>query len=312
MGLLAPGKSVAQSPVRPSGLYVQEIQLAQEKNQRALSLHFSRPPDSVHAFTLRLPTRLVIDVRGEVERSASATHSASDALITRVRVGSHPHYTRFVLDLKAEQLPPFSVEQRAHVVTATLDEWDEMDNSNANAEQGNTQVLFARVPKASSQSVPPRPAQAPASPAPTVLAKKVTKKSSPTPSGNAACSHTTCNACQKSASAGRPLTIGCQGAERGHPAQGPANLRPPVTDARSRQPISKHFATAAHRAGPNGPRKKRDKKVSVPTPSSNPSCPHTTRDARQRSSGTGHLPLTIGRQGTERGYPSQSYSPSSP
>ncbi len=178
MGLLAPGKSVAHSPVQSSGLYVQEIQLAQEKNQRTLSLHFSQSPDSVRAFSLRSPTRLVIDIRGEVERSASVTHPASDALITRVRVGSHPHHTRFVLDLKAEQPPPFSVEQQAHVVTATLDERDEADNSNANAEQGNTQVLFARVPKASSQSVPPRPAQAPASPAPTVLVKKVTKRAS--------------------------------------------------------------------------------------------------------------------------------------
>ena len=176
MGLLAPGQGVAQSLARSSGLYVQEIQLAQEKNQRTLSLHFSRPPDSVRAFTLRSPARLVIDVRGEVKRSASATHPTSDALITRVRVGSHPHHTRFVLDLKAEQLPPFSVEQQARVVTATLDERDEVDNSNANAEQGNTQVLFARAPKASSQSIPPRPAQAPASSAPTVLAKKVPKK----------------------------------------------------------------------------------------------------------------------------------------
>ena len=176
MGLLAPGQGVAQSLVSPSGLYVQEIQLAQEKNQRTLSLYFSRPPDSVRAFTLRSPARLVIDVRGEVKRSASATHPTSDALITRVRVGSHPHHTRFVLDLKAEQLPPFSVKQQARVVTATLDERDEVDNSNANAEQGNTQVLFARAPKASSQSIPPGPAQAPASSAPTVLAKKVPKK----------------------------------------------------------------------------------------------------------------------------------------
>ena len=176
MGLLVPGQSVAQSFAPPSGLYVQEIQLTQEKSQRTLSLHFSQPPDSVRAFSLRSPARLVIDVRGEVERSASATYTASDALITRVRVGSHPHHTRFVLDLKAEQLPPFSVEQQAHVVTATLDEREEADNANANAEQGNTQVLFARVPKASSQSVPPRPAQAPVSPAPTVLAKKMVKK----------------------------------------------------------------------------------------------------------------------------------------
>lgn len=176
VGLIAPEQSIAQSPVRPAGLYVEEIQLARENKQRTLSLRFSRPPDSVRAFSLRSPARLVIDVSGEVKRSASATHPASDALITRVRVGSHPHHTRFVLDLKANQLPPFSVEQQAHVVIATLDERDEVGNSSANAEQGNTQILFARAPKASSQPVPPGPAQAPASSAPTVLAKKTTKK----------------------------------------------------------------------------------------------------------------------------------------
>ncbi len=187
LGLIAPWQSVAQSLTRSSGLYVQEIQLAQGRNQRTLSLHFSRPPGSVHAFALLSPARLVIDVRGEVERLASTTYTAADALITRVRAGSHPHYTRFVLDLKANQIPPFSVEQQAHVVTATLNKPDKPYAPNDNAEQadspqqGNTQVLFTRTPETNSQRVLPRPAQAPASPAPTVFAKKVAKNVPPPP-----------------------------------------------------------------------------------------------------------------------------------
>ena len=186
-GLIAPWQSAAQSLVRPSGLYVQEIQLAQGRNQRTLSLHFSRPPGSVHAFALLSPARLVIDVRGEVERLASATYTAADALITQVRAGSHPHYTRFVLDLKANQIPPFSVEQQAHVVTAILNKPNKPYAPNDNAEQaegpqqGNTQVLFARAPETTSPRVLPRPAQAPASPAPTVFAKKVIKNLPPPP-----------------------------------------------------------------------------------------------------------------------------------
>ena len=187
MGLIGPWSSVAQSLARPSGLYVQEIQLAQGRNQRTLSLHFSQPPGSVHAFALLSPARLVIDVRGEVERLASATYTTADALITRVRAGSHPHYTRFVLDLKANQIPPFSVEQQAHVVTAILNKPDKPYAPNDNAEQadgpqqGNTQVLFARAPETNAQRVLPRPAQAPASPAPTVFAKKVIKNLPPPP-----------------------------------------------------------------------------------------------------------------------------------
>ena len=187
LGLIVPGQSVAQALARLSGLYVQQIQLVQDRNQRTLSLHFSQPPGSVHAFALLSPARLVIDVRGEVERLASATYTAADALITRVRAGSHPHYTRFVLDLKANQIPPFSVEQQAHVVTATLNKPDKPYAPNDNAEQadgpqqGNTQVLFARAPETNSQRVLPRPAQAPASPAPTVFAKKVIKNLPPPP-----------------------------------------------------------------------------------------------------------------------------------
>ena len=185
LGLMVPGKSTAQAPARSSGLYVQQIQLAQEENRRTLSLRFSRPPDSVRAFSLRSPTRLVIDVRGAAERSASATHPASDALIRRVRVGSHPHHTRFVLDLKANHLPPFSVEQQAHVVTAILNEQDERDGLNADQarapQRGDPQILFARAPETGAQPIPPRPARPPASLAPPVLAKKVTKESSPPP-----------------------------------------------------------------------------------------------------------------------------------
>ena len=184
LGLVAPGQSVAQSLARPSGLHVQEIQLAQGRNQRTLSLHFSQSPDSVHAFALRSPARLVIDVGGEVERSASATYTASDALIRRVRVGSHPHHTRFVLDLKTSQLPPFSVEQQAHVVTAVLSEPDDSHDDAEQADgpqQGDAQVLLARIPEADSPRVPPRPAQAPVSPAPTILAKNVTQQAPPAP-----------------------------------------------------------------------------------------------------------------------------------
>ena len=187
MGLIAPWQSVAQSLAQPSGLYVQAIQLAQSRNQRTLSLHFSRPPGSVHAFALLSPARLVIDVRGEVERLSSATYTAADALITQVRAGSHPHYARFVLDLKANQIPPFSVKQQAHVVTAILSKSDKpyapLDKAGqaGSPHQGNTQVLFARAPETSSQRVLSRPTQAPASPAPTVFAKKVIKKRPPPP-----------------------------------------------------------------------------------------------------------------------------------
>ena len=115
-----PGLGLAQSSADPSGLYLQEIQLAREESQRTITLRFSQKPTFVHSFTLPSPARLVIDVGGEIERAASATYTASDALITRVRLGSHPHHARFVLDLKASQLSSFSVEQEDNLITAVL------------------------------------------------------------------------------------------------------------------------------------------------------------------------------------------------
>ena len=180
-------RPLAQPLGKPSGLYVQEIQLSQGRKQRTLILHFSQPPAFVHAFVLPSPARLVIDVGGAVERSASATYTTADTLITRVRIGSHPRHTRFVLDLKTSQVPPFSVEQQAQRVTAVLNGPDEPDERDENAEhaeqfdtpqQGDTQVLFVRAPQAEarSQDVTPRTGHAPASPPPTVVTKKVAKK----------------------------------------------------------------------------------------------------------------------------------------
>ena len=193
-------------------------------------------------------------------------------------------------------------------MTAILDEREEAGNSHANAERGDTRVLFARVPKASSQSVPPRPAQAPTSPAPTVLTKKVTKKVPSPPLRQAAPPASTprVTPAREVPAQAVPLPAAAKERREATRAQGSTDLYPPA-DACSRQLISRHSATAAHRAGPTGPRKKRNKKVSVPTPSSNPSCPHTTRDARQRSSGTVHL-FTIGSPGAESGYSAQGHS----
>ena len=164
---LEPLDAFFQSLSEPSALHLQEVQLSKAGKQTTLILHFSQPPDFVHAFVLRAPARLVIDVGRVVEQSPSATHTAADGLVARLRIGSHPTHTRFVFDLKADQPPSFSVTQQEHLVTAVL-------NGQAHAAQEvHAHVLFSltKTPPIS-QSVPPAPTRILPPPSPMVLAKR--------------------------------------------------------------------------------------------------------------------------------------------
>ncbi len=119
-------------------------------------LQFSQVPSAVHAFPLSTPTRLVIDVIGPVLPHPSATYPARDTLLRRVRVGAHPQHLRFVLDLKGEKLPVFTVEQQGSRVRAVLQTPDRP------TPELRAQILF-ESPEASSfaQSTLPPPTSAP-------------------------------------------------------------------------------------------------------------------------------------------------------
>ena len=149
------GASVAQS-ASPSVIRLHKVHLTAEGSQRQVVLQFSQAPSAIHAFPLSTPTRLVIDVIGPVLPHASATYPAKDTLLRRVRVGTHPQYLRFVLDLKGEKLPAFSVEQRGSRVRAIL------HTPERPAPEVRAQILF-ESPEANSfaQSIPPSPASAP-------------------------------------------------------------------------------------------------------------------------------------------------------
>ncbi len=97
-----------------------KVHLTADGSQRQVVLQFSQAPNAIHAFPLSTPTRLVIDVIGPVLSLPSAAYPAKDTLLRRVRVGTHPQHLRFVLDLKGEKLPAFSVEQQGSRVRAVL------------------------------------------------------------------------------------------------------------------------------------------------------------------------------------------------
>lgn len=133
-----------------------KVHLTADGSQRQVVLQFSQAPSAIHAFPLSTPTRLVIDVIGPVLPHPSATYPAKDTLLRRVRVGAHPQHLRFVLDLKGEKLPAFSVEQQGSRVRAVLQAPDRP------APELRAQILF-ESPEASSfaQSTLPPPTSAP-------------------------------------------------------------------------------------------------------------------------------------------------------
>ena len=146
-------------------LRLHEMRFAVQGGQRIVTLHFSHPPDSFKSFVLASPVRLVVDVSGAVEQRPGATFDVADALVRQVRVGSHPGYTRFVLDLTGTDTPPFVVEQQESLVTAVLGEAGGEPSGGTAPEQ--ERVLFslskeARVARATPQASSPPPSGAPA------------------------------------------------------------------------------------------------------------------------------------------------------
>ncbi len=119
-------------------LHLQEIRLTTEGEARTVLFQFSHPPDSIRSFSLSSPSRIVIDVHGPVQNVPSRTYQADDALLTHVRLGSHPQHLRLVLDLNGQTVPVHSVEHRATEVLAKLGQ------QGGDSPSVQTQVLFSR------------------------------------------------------------------------------------------------------------------------------------------------------------------------
>ncbi len=150
--LLGAPPAFAQS----AALHLQEIRLTTEGETRTVLFQFSHPPDSIRSFSLSSPSRIVIDVHGPVQNVPSRTYQTDDALLTRVRTGSHPQHLRLVLDLNGQTAPMHSVEHRATEVLATL------EKQGGDSSTTRTQVLFSRP------QTTPVSQRAPKSPVPTV------------------------------------------------------------------------------------------------------------------------------------------------
>ena len=137
-----PPATLTPTPPKPTHtgpLQLHEVRVITASGQRNVVFRFSRPPDDINYFPLREPSRIVIDIKGPIESlPQAAIYKAHDPLIGAVRVGSYDGRMRLVVDVAAEELPPFSVQSGHVVLTATLGK----KTAEAAPKQKDAQVLF--------------------------------------------------------------------------------------------------------------------------------------------------------------------------
>lgn len=155
-------------------LDLQKVQLSVQGNRRSVLFQFSRPPDSINSFALASPSRLVIDVRGPLRGIPTAAYPTDDELLAQVRLGTHPDHLRLVLDLKAAQIPPFTVEQRTDRVVIVF------VHENGAGGETYSQILFSHSNKTAKASPKPKAAKAP--PKPQMARARPARPETPAPS----------------------------------------------------------------------------------------------------------------------------------
>ena len=127
------------TPTYTGPLQLHEVRVITHAGQRSVMFRFSRPPEDLNYFPLREPSRLVIDIKGPIESLPQvATHKADDPQIEAVRVGSYEGRMRLVVDLATDEVPEFTVENKATVLTARIGQL----GKNAGSKQKDAQVLF--------------------------------------------------------------------------------------------------------------------------------------------------------------------------
>jgi len=133
----------SEAPPKYSGpVRLHEVRVIESSGQHSVLFRLSRPPEGIDYFPLRDPSRLVIDVKGEIEPLQQVQHyKAADPLVTAVRVGTYQGRMRLVVDLKNAEPPSFSVDSYDTLVTAFIGEKNEKTNGKVQAES-NAQVLF--------------------------------------------------------------------------------------------------------------------------------------------------------------------------
>ena len=81
---------------------------------------------TANVFTLENPARIVIDALGLKLRSQKSATPGSNALLKGFRLGFYPDKVRFVLDLKGDQLPPYTTSQEKNTFTLRIGGEDEL------------------------------------------------------------------------------------------------------------------------------------------------------------------------------------------
>ena len=130
------------SPTYNGPLRLHEVRVIEATGQHSVLFRLSRPPEGVDYFPLRNPSRLVIDIKGPIDPLPKVqNYKATDPLVSAVRIGSYQGRMRLVVDLKGNDIPPFSVDNYDTLITAFVGEKSEKQAGKEQAES-SAQVLF--------------------------------------------------------------------------------------------------------------------------------------------------------------------------
>ncbi|NIO06765.1 MAG: AMIN domain-containing protein, partial [Deltaproteobacteria bacterium] len=98
--------------VRSDGVFkIQEARALEATGQTTIRMNFSQPVTQFRHFTLSIPTRIVLDVFGNVEpMSSDETFNVGTSWVNKVKLGTGKGHYRVVVEVNSGQVPHFSVE----------------------------------------------------------------------------------------------------------------------------------------------------------------------------------------------------------
>ena len=109
----------------PAGaLDIREIKVIEDNGQQGVFVKLTHPPAAVTHYTLAQPTRVVIDIAGAegVGDTGAQKYSVKNPVISQIRVAHHEGKIRVTLELRAGNVPTYTVNDLNDTVIAFLGE----------------------------------------------------------------------------------------------------------------------------------------------------------------------------------------------
>jgi type IV pilus secretin PilQ/predicted competence protein len=102
--------SVKKTGAETEALRVEDLSVREEAGQTTLQLRLSRPITQYRHFPVTIPSRIVLDIFTEGQRTSEVdTFRVDTSLISTIRVSSGEGYLRVALEVSAATVPPYVI-----------------------------------------------------------------------------------------------------------------------------------------------------------------------------------------------------------